>query len=113
MALAIQARGQVQGEVHVDTNVQLHRIDRRIFGQFIEHYGRVVEHGLWAELLENRKFYPFEAIGQMNIAVPWTGDPQDKESSYAIDRASTIDGLSSQRLVLTGQTPHWRGIRLD
>lgn len=111
VALAIQARGQVQAEVHVDTNVQLHRVDRRIFGQFIEHYGRVVEHGLWAELLENRKFYPFEAIGQMNIAVPWTGDPQDKGSSYAIDRAITIDGISSQRLVLTGDVPYWRGIR--
>jgi len=25
---------------------------------------------VWAELLENRKLCPFEAIGQMNLAVP-------------------------------------------
>src|ERR1017187_9128585 len=87
ITLTGQAKGQVKGEVRVDTNTQLHRINPGIFGQFIEHYCRVVEHGLWAELLENRKFYPFEAIGQMNIAVPWTGDPKDKETSYAIDRA--------------------------
>ncbi len=82
VGLAVQAGAQVQAEVHVDANIQLHRIDRRIFGQFIEHYCRVVEHGLWAELLENRKFYPFDAIGQMNLAAPWTGDPKDKDSSY-------------------------------
>ncbi len=113
ITLAVQAKGQVKGEVHVETDTQLHRINPGIFGQFIEHYCRVVEHGLWAELLENRKFYPFEAIGQMNIAVPWTGDPKDKETSYAIDRAISVDGVSSQRIVLTGEAPHWRGIRQD
>jgi hypothetical protein len=70
ITLAVQANGQVRGEVHVDTDTELHRINPGIFGQFIEHYGRVVEHGVWAELLENRKLCPFEAIGQMNLAVP-------------------------------------------
>jgi alpha-N-arabinofuranosidase len=113
ITLAVQVKGQVRAEVHVDTDTPLHRINPGIFGHIIEHYGRVVEHGLWAELLENRKFYPFEAIGQMNIAVPWTGDPKDKETSYAIDRSVSVDGVSSQRLVLTGESPHWRGIRQD
>ena len=113
ITLSAESKGQVRAEIHVDTNTQLHRINPGIFGQFIEHYGRVVEHGVWAELLENRKFYPLEAIGQMNIAVPWTGDPKDKESSYAIDRAISVDGISSQRIVLSGQTPPWRGIRQD
>lgn len=113
MALAIPLNAQVPAEVRVDTNVELHRINRDIFGQFIEHYGRVIEHGVWAELLENRKFYPFEAIGQMNLAAPWTGDPNDKETSFAIDRAETIDGVSSQRLTLTKDVADWRGIRQD
>jgi len=107
----VQSSGQAQGEVHVDTNTELHRINPGIFGQFIEHYDRVVEHGLWAELLQNRKFYPFEAIGQMTLAAPWTGDPSDKESSYAIDRAVSLDGVSSQRIVLAGETAQWRGLR--
>ena len=113
ITLAVQAKGQVKAEVHVDTATQLHKINPGIYGQFIEHYCRVVEHGLWAELLENRKFYAFEAIGKMNIAVPWTGDPRDKESSYAIDRTISIDGVSSQRIILSGETPQWRGIRQD
>ncbi len=113
VTLAVQAKGQALGEVHVDTNTELHRVDRRIFGQFIEHYCRVVEHGLWAELLQNRKFYPFDAIGQMNLAAPWTGDPKDKDSSYAIDRSISVDGVSSQRIILVGNSPEWRGIRQD
>ncbi len=113
VGLAVQAGAQVQAEVNVDANVQLHRIDRRIYGQFIEHYCRVIEHGLWAELLENRKFYPFDAIGQMNLAAPWTGDPKDKDSSYSIDRSISVDGVSSQRIILAGSTPDWRGIRQD
>ena len=113
ITLAIQAKGQARAEVRVDTGTQLHKVDRRIFGQFIEHYCRVVEHGLWAELLQNRKFYPFDGIGQMNLAAPWTGDPKDKTSSYAVDRSISVDGISSQRIILTGSNPDWRGIRQD
>jgi alpha-N-arabinofuranosidase len=113
MVAAIPAQAQVEAEVHVDTNTELHRIDRRIYGQFLEHYCRVVEHGLWAELLQNRKFYPFDAIGQMNLAAPWTGDPKDKTSSFSIDRSISIDGVSSERIILAEDTPDWRGIRQE
>ena len=113
VTLAVPVKGQVRAEVHVDTDTPLHRINPGIFGHIIEHYGRVVEHGLWAELLENRKFYPIGGIGQMNLAAPWTGDAKDKETSYALDRAISYDGVSSQRLILYGEAPHWRGIRQE
>jgi len=113
MAMAAPASAQIRAQVRVDTRTQLHRIDRRIYGQFIEHYCRVVEHGLWAELLQNRKFYPFDSIGHMNLAAPWTGDPEDKSSSYSVDLSTSIDGVSSERLILTGDAPEWRGIRQD
>lgn len=111
--MAIPAMGQVKAEVRVDTSTELHRIDRRIFGQFLEHYCRVIEHGLWAELLQNRKFYPFDGIGQMNLAAPWTDDPKDKSSSFSIDRSISIDGVSSQRIILMEGTSPWRGIRQE
>jgi alpha-L-arabinofuranosidase len=113
LSLAAPTNGQVQAEVQVDTQTQLHRIDRRIFGQFLEHYCRVIEHGLWAELLQNRKFYPLDAIGQMNLAAPWAGDPKDKSSSFSIDRSTSIDGVSSQRIILAGEGSEWRGVRQD
>jgi len=31
--------------------------------------------------------------------------------SYAIDRTVAIDGVSSQRIVLSGQTDEWLGVR--
>src|SRR4249920_249861 len=110
MTFPIQGMAQVQAEVQVSIETPLHAINPEIFGQFIEHYGRVVEHGVWAELLQNRKFYPFDAVGQMNVAAPWTGDPEEKNVSFAIDCTLSIDGVSSQRIVLSGPSKEWRGV---
>ena len=110
MTFSIQGMAQVQAELEVNINAPLHTINPGIFGQFIEHFGRVIEHGVWAELLQNRKFYPFDAVGQMNVAAPWVGDPEERNVSYAIDRTLSIDGVSSQRIVLSGQSNEWRGV---
>ncbi|MFN8008511.1 MAG: alpha-L-arabinofuranosidase C-terminal domain-containing protein [Terriglobia bacterium] len=107
----IPAVAQVESEVQVYTESQVHPINRGIFGQFIEHYGRVVEHGVWAELLENRKFFPFDAVGQMNVAAPWTGELPANQVSYAIDRTISLNGVSSQRIILSGSSNSWRGVR--
>jgi alpha-L-arabinofuranosidase len=32
-------------------------IDPHIYGQFLEHIGPIVNHGLWAEMIDDRKFY--------------------------------------------------------
>src|SRR5688572_16830222 len=32
-------------------------ISKYVYGQFIEHLGRCIYGGLWAEMLEDRKFY--------------------------------------------------------
>lgn len=60
-------------------------ISKYIYGQFIEHLGRCVYGGIWAEMLEDRKFYfaikpkynPYRSTGQ----VP-------KDSPYAVVGAS-------------------------
>ncbi len=101
----------IPAEVQVDPQTVLHAIDPGIYGQFVEHFGRIIEHGLWAELLENRKFYPYSDLEHLNVAPPWAGDPGPKDVSYAVDRAISMDGISSQRLVLTGPRNVWRGIR--
>jgi len=43
-------------------------ISRYIYGQFIEHLGRCIYGGIWAEMLEDRKF--FYAVG--DSLSPWT-----------------------------------------
>jgi alpha-N-arabinofuranosidase len=43
--------------VAVDVRQQGHDINPFIYGQFIEHLGRCIYGGIWAEMLEDRKFY--------------------------------------------------------
>lgn len=61
-------------------------ISKYIYGQFIEHLGRCIYQGIWAEMLEDRKFYypvadkesPWKIIGdprnvRMNPILPYVG----------------------------------------
>lgn len=45
--------------IHVDLDVseKEHPVNPLIYGQFIEHMGRCIYGGIWAEMLEDRKFY--------------------------------------------------------
>src|SRR6188472_2777310 len=57
-----------------------------IYGQFIEHLGRCIYGGIWAEMLEDRKFFrpvgaaasPWQPLGgatvQMETEAPFVGD---------------------------------------
>ncbi len=109
--LAATGMAQVQASVQVDANTPLHVVNRGIYGQFVEHFQRVVEHGIWAELLENRKFYSHFTLEHMQVAPPWTGEKKAKDISYAVDLSVSMDGVSSQRMVLNGDEGKWRGIQ--
>ncbi len=73
-------------KVAIDTTQTLAPISKYIYGQFIEHLGRCIYQGIWAEMLEDRKFYypvadkesPWKIIGdarnvRMNPIVPYVG----------------------------------------
>ena len=56
----------VEAEVTVNTNKTSEPISKYIYGQFIEHLGRCIYGGIWAEMLEDRKFYfPVPAKGNI------------------------------------------------
>ncbi len=81
--------------VRVDTKDEAHAIHPFIYGQFIEHLGRCIYGGIWAEMLEDRKFYfpvtaeyaPFRDLLDSRFPVvgasPWeiTGDRDGVEMS--------------------------------
>ena len=49
---------QTPGEVvKVDISKTGKPIEKYIYGQFIEHLGNCIYGGLWAEMIEDRKFY--------------------------------------------------------
>ncbi len=98
-----------KAEAKIDLKGQGHPVDHRIFGQFLEHFGRIIQGGLWAELLQNRKFYPIDP-DRTQVAEPWKPEADRSNVSYVIDRFESIDGISSQRISLFGAAKAWRGI---
>ena len=102
-------KAQIRAEVRVDVRSVQHPIDPRIHGHFIEHIGRVIHQGLWAELLRNRKFYPVDP-DRTQVADPWKAEADRTHVSYAVDQSTSLDGVSSQRVTLFGTGREWRGI---
>ena len=71
--------------VTIDTGRTGKPISRYIYGQFIEHLGRCIYGGIWAEMLEDRKFY-FPITEEYD---PYRGtDNVSKDSPYAVVGAS-------------------------
>ncbi len=72
-------------------------LSKYIYGQFIEHLGRCIYQGIWAEMLEDRKF--FWSVGQGES--PWkaVGDP----ALVRMDSAAPFTGEHSPRIRLTGK----------
>ena len=70
-------------DFELDVAEQEHPINPMIYGQFIEHLGRCIYGGIWAEMLEDRKFYfpvtedydPYQALVDTPFPVigasPW------------------------------------------
>jgi alpha-N-arabinofuranosidase len=72
------------GNIWSDTTVAIdvtktgEPISKYIYGQFIEHLGRCIYGGIWAEMLEDRKFYypitnEFKPWGTFNDRSFWSG----------------------------------------
>ena len=56
--------------VTIDASQKAEPISKYIYGQFIEHLGRCIYGGIWAEMLEDRKFYfPITAQYKPYVAV--------------------------------------------
>ena len=71
--------------VTIDTGKTGEPISKYIYAQFIEHLGRCIYGGIWAEMLEDRKFY-YPIIAEYN---PYRGtDNVSKDSPYAVVGAS-------------------------
>jgi len=71
--------------VTIDAGKTGEPISKFIYGQFIEHLGRCIYGGIWAEMLEDRKFY-FPITPQYD---PYRGTRNvSKESPFAVVGAS-------------------------
>ena len=92
-----QAPGPAQAPaVIVDASAQLAPMSTDIYGQLIEHPGRCSNGGLWAELLDDRKFFHPLAEGES----PWSilGEPR----STAMTTSKAFVGAHSPEFELDG-----------
>ncbi len=84
-AWADAPRGQKM-ELSVDATQTHEPMSKYIYGQFIEHLGRCIYGGIWAEMLEDRKFFypvgsaesPWKLLGGKDVTMqkanPFVGD---------------------------------------
>jgi alpha-N-arabinofuranosidase len=107
--------------VSVDASKTAPPISPYIYGQFIEHIGDLINRSLWAEMLDDRKFYndinSTPAIpgvgrggrgpGRGRVANRWR--PIGPDESVAMDRQNPYVGVHTPQVRLAGEAP--RGIQ--
>jgi alpha-N-arabinofuranosidase len=86
-----------QPKVVIDADKTGKPVSKYIYGQFIEHLGRCIYQGIWAEMLEDRKF--FYAVGEGES--PWKaiGEP----GLIKMDKDKPFTGAHTPRVTLTGK----------
>jgi alpha-L-arabinofuranosidase len=97
--VAAGTAGQAQGPaIVVDAAAARPAMSKYIYGQFIEHLGRCIYGGIWAEMIEDRKFFHPVAEGDS----PWTilGEPR----SVSMSTAKAFAGAHSPDLEVDGSS---------
>ncbi len=87
MSLELVSTGKISTAVTIDLADRKEPMSEYIYGQFIEHLGRCIYGGIWAEMLEDRKFWyvpgqresPWQVRGKRDLfsvdrVIPFTGD---------------------------------------
>lgn len=78
-----------------------------IYGQFIEHLGRCIYGGIWAEMVQDRKF--FHPVGGKES--PWKVDKQgaaritmEKEDSFVGEHTPVFEGQGNDSMAMLSQS---------
>ncbi|MFH1744223.1 MAG: alpha-L-arabinofuranosidase C-terminal domain-containing protein [bacterium] len=83
--------------VSVDAGNDLGEISQHIYGHFIEHLGRCINQGIWAEILKNRKFWGVDHP-DYGVPSPWRAEGKTDGVSYLHDNTVFYSGGQSQRI---------------
>ena len=95
--ISCQQPPKVDETIKVDISVTSEPINPYIYGQFIEHLGKCIYGGIWAEMLEDRKFY-YPVTFEFN---PWgtANDPQWNTGEYKFLNASPWQVIGEEKTV--------------
>ena len=115
---AQQANSSVpdQLKVTIDTQQTAPPVSKYLYGQFIEHIGGTMYGSLWAEMLDDRKFYfPIKPKEPETAARPQGGPfgmrlrqwhPVGPGDAISMDKQAPFVGDQSPRISLNLTTPH-------
>jgi alpha-N-arabinofuranosidase len=92
----------IKVSVRVNPQKRLNEINPLIYGQFIEHLGRCIYGGIWAEMLRNRKMHG--AVQENGVVEQW--QPFGKNARWFADNVEFFVGGQSQVIEGTGSGEH-------
>src|SRR5579872_3897331 len=104
--------------VTVDASKTRPPISPYLYGQFIEHIGDLVNRSVWAEMIDDRKFYypinsavevPTQAQGPVRGRKPNRWRPIGPDSAIVMDADHPYVGEHTPKIVLAGNEP--RGLQ--
>lgn len=105
--------------VTIDTQRTSDAVSKYVFGSFIEHIGTLIYRSMWAELLDDRKFYFPITSTDTQTPRPQSGNPMRQqlrkwrpvgpESVVVMDADQPFVGEHSPKILLDAATSH--GIR--
>jgi len=107
MLTAPLGAGEAAVSIRIDCAQPEEPISPYIYGQFIEHLGRCIYGGIWAEMLEDRKF--FFPVGAKDS--PWRRVGGQAGWSLTMDTVHPYVGRWAVELALEGEQPSPVGIR--
>ena len=93
---AVVGEPTVELRVTIDVAKTREPISKYVYGQFIEHLGRCIYGGIWAEMLEDRKF--FYPVGAKDS--PWK--PLHAATGVAMDKANPFVGQYTPKIAAPG-----------
>ena len=85
-----------KAEIAIDASRTVGKIDRNIYGHFIEHLGRCINEGIWSEMLWNRKFTG--GIDEHGVIESWAAFGE--AGKYSRDNIDFYTAGQSQRIEL-------------
>ncbi len=94
--------GSLEARVTVNPRRKLNEINPLIYGQFIEHLGRCIYGGIWAEMLQNRKMHG--SVQENGVVEGW--QPFGKNAKWYADNVDFFVGGQSQVIEGTGASEH-------
>ena len=93
---------ELKATVRINPRKKLNEINPLIYGQFIEHLGRCIYGGIWAEMLRNRKMHG--SVQENGVVEHW--QPFGKNARWFADNVEFFVGGQSQVIEGAGSGEH-------